>query len=190
MLGCEVQQERRTETRDVAQLVVLPAQEHDKLVHNVGHLALAEDLDQLAETLGEGRVSMDVSGYTHTGWINGNVRLDGLVLDLGNLILDELHDLLEDLVLYRLVAEEAVRVLLDLGNQVIQTHVPIARCPARQLLRVRACVRRRTGNPGQATSSTYSRHDASDYAFLCRSRGTHLLAEAVHDICLRHGGQS
>lgn len=48
-----------------------------------------------------------------------------LVLDLGDLILDELENVLQDLVLRRLVAKEISRILPDLRHEILQTHEPV-----------------------------------------------------------------
>ena len=49
-----------------------------------------------------------------------------LILHFRDLILHQREYLIEDLPLSRLVSKKAVRILLDLKQEIIETHIPVA----------------------------------------------------------------
>ena len=78
---------------------------------------------------------------------------DCLVLDLRYLILNQLQDMLQDLVLHRLVSVEVSRVLFDLRHQVCQAHIPRAQNASEILCMARILGGRRTYGPGREIAS-------------------------------------
>jgi hypothetical protein len=84
-------------------------------------VSLPEDLDQFAQTTpGEGEGTQ--------ANLSCDSPFDCLVLDFRNIVLDERHDLLQNLQLGGLVTTEAIWILLDLLHQVIQTHIAFKVC--------------------------------------------------------------
>lgn len=119
-----------TESSDITKLLILRRREIDELVDHHDHLRFTDDLDELT------KAKMCLVKCATAHYIVDNIRLDRLVLHFGDLVLNQCQNLPQHFVLHTLVSDEAILILLDLEQQIVQTHVPSGRIQRSSWLRL------------------------------------------------------